>query len=192
MTISNKTLLTLLFLIVIVFVFSSFKKQNNETVIPNTVATTTANTTATTTEEKNSAEIEAIRNRPFPLAGMNDLNSNGTSTASSSAIKMNGIISGTVLLGPMCPVMRDPPDPACADKPHKTNLVLIKKGTEQVVKEFSSDEDGKFKIEVKTGEYTIQNTPFSAMLPRCSSSNIIKVSVSVITQVDVSCDTGIR
>ena len=28
-----------------------------------------------------------------------------------------GTIVGTVLLGPTCPVMRDPPDPECADKP---------------------------------------------------------------------------
>src|SRR5207253_9569337 len=33
-------------------------------------------------------------------------------------------IRGTVLLGPICPVERIPPDPQCADKPYAASLVV--------------------------------------------------------------------
>src|SRR3989338_9714702 len=33
-------------------------------------------------------------------------------------------VKGTISLGPTCPVMRDPPDPACADKPYATAVTI--------------------------------------------------------------------
>ena len=33
-------------------------------------------------------------------------------------------VRGVAMLGPTCPVMRNPPDPQCADKPYQGNLVL--------------------------------------------------------------------
>jgi len=32
-------------------------------------------------------------------------------------------IKGTAMLGPFCPVEKNPPDPNCADRPYKTALV---------------------------------------------------------------------
>jgi hypothetical protein len=51
---------------------------------------------------------------------------------------MSGI-SGVVTLGPTCPVMRNPPDPQCADKSYQTNLVLTAPDSTQVIKTFSID-----------------------------------------------------
>src|ERR1035437_9718286 len=38
-------------------------------------------------------------------------------------------ISGTVLLGPTCPVERIPPDPQCAPKPYSTSINILKSGS---------------------------------------------------------------
>ncbi|MBI2474161.1 MAG: hypothetical protein HYV68_00500 [Candidatus Taylorbacteria bacterium] len=67
--------------------------------------------------------------------------------------EFNGTIFGTVMLGPACPVMRDPPDPECADKPYATNLVLTTADGAREIKKFSSDSSGRFRLEVPPGKY---------------------------------------
>lgn len=101
-------------------------------------------------------------------------------------------ISGTVLLGPTCPVIRDPPDSECSDKPYATALVLTTSDQARVIKEFRSEESGKFSVQVDPGEYAIRSAAASNILPYCSSSGAIKVNASAYTQTTVHCDTGIR
>ncbi|MDP2705325.1 MAG: hypothetical protein Q8O71_02970 [bacterium] len=103
-----------------------------------------------------------------------------------------GNILGNVLLGPTCPVMMDPPDPRCADRPYQTQLVLTTVDQLRVIKEFSSDKDGKFNIEVPPGEYIIRSAAAANILPYCASNNTIKVNANTSVEVTVGCDTGIR
>lgn len=107
-------------------------------------------------------------------------------------ILKKGGISGVVLLGPTCPVMRNPPDPGCADKPYKTNLVVTTKDGTRIITELSSDENGRFSVELIPGEYVIQGKPSASILPRCTSSEAEKVVSNIFTNVTISCDTGIR
>lgn len=104
----------------------------------------------------------------------------------------NSGISGTVLLGPTCPVMRNPPDPQCADRPYGTKLLLKTSDGSSIVKEFSSDSYGNFRVEVSPGEYQIIGAPSTNILPRCSSNGTIKVLSNTYTETTISCDTGIR
>ena len=101
-------------------------------------------------------------------------------------------IRGHVLLGPTCPVEKIPPDPNCADKPYKTNLVLTSADQSYVIAQFSSDENGKFSIETDPGEYQIRSAAAANILPYCSSSGTIKVTAHTYTSAAISCDTGIR
>lgn len=101
-------------------------------------------------------------------------------------------ISGMVLLGPTCPVIKDPPDPDCADKPYATALVVTTSDQSRVIKEFRSDETGKFSVQVNPGEYAIRSAAASNILPYCSSSEVLKVNAIVYTETTVHCDTGIR
>lgn len=102
-------------------------------------------------------------------------------------------ISGMVLLGPTCPVMRDPPEVQCADKLFKTSLVLTTPDGVRVIKEFSSDVGGKFKVSIPPGEYAIWSAAAAHTLPYCSSNGTIKVVDSEkYASVVVHCDTGIR
>jgi hypothetical protein len=102
-----------------------------------------------------------------------------------------GSIYGMVLLGPTCPVVSDPPDPECADKPYQTELVVTTLDQSYVIKEFSSDEDGKFYVDVPPGEYAIRSAAAANVLPYCSS-DAIEVDVNSGVEVTVFCDTGIR
>ncbi|MES2006919.1 MAG: hypothetical protein V4436_02290 [Patescibacteria group bacterium] len=103
-----------------------------------------------------------------------------------------GTIMGTVMLGPTCPVMREPPDGACDDKPFETRLALTNADGSRVIKEFSSKSDGTFSIDVLPGDYAIRSAAAANILPYCSSNEMIRVRTNETTTADVSCDTGIR
>ncbi len=103
-----------------------------------------------------------------------------------------GTIMGMVLLGPTCPVVKDPPDHECDDKPYKTELVLTTPDGARVVKQFSSNSDGTFRVEVAAGSYAIRSAAVANILPRCASNGTINVHTNETTTADVSCDTGIR
>jgi hypothetical protein len=101
-------------------------------------------------------------------------------------------IEGIVLLGPTCPVEKNPPEPQCADKPYKTNLDITSVSGTQIVKEFSSGANGKFKIDLPPGEYAIQSAASSnALFPRCATS-AVTVAAGSYTNITINCDTGIR
>jgi len=103
-----------------------------------------------------------------------------------------GIVSGQILLGPTCPVMRIPPDPACADKPYQTTIQIIDRNSPQGApyKVISSDKQGNYTVTLPVGEYNFQ--PHGGnVLPRCGSQDVT-VSAGANMKVDFSCDTGIR
>jgi len=101
-------------------------------------------------------------------------------------------IKGQVLLGPTCPVERDPPDPACADKPYKTTLVIMTPDRSKTVARFNSDTNGQFSVDVPPGSYIISQAAGGAMLPRCGTSGPITVPSGGYATTTISCDTGIR
>jgi hypothetical protein len=110
------------------------------------------------------------------------------------AIKVNNTgsgITGIVLIGPTCPVIRDAPEEQCADRPFKTNLALIKPDQSTVIKQFSSDTNGGFTINAAPGEYTIRSAAAANILPYCSSDTV-KVNPNSYTETVVYCDSGIR
>lgn len=100
-------------------------------------------------------------------------------------------ITGTILLGPTCPVQRDPPDPQCADKPYATSLVVTTVSGERIIKELTSDSNGEFRVAVPPGEYAIRAAATADTLPRCDEQLVV-VRASEYTATTLRCDTGIR
>jgi hypothetical protein len=103
-----------------------------------------------------------------------------------------GGIRGTVMLGPTCPVMRNPPDPACADKGYAAKFDVTNVSGTKVIKEFSSKSDGTFSVDVPAGDYAIRPVAGTSMLPRCSTLDSVTVKSNAYSSVSISCDTGIR
>lgn len=108
-----------------------------------------------------------------------------------NANDINSGINGAVLLGPTCPVKHIPPDPRCADKPFKTTLAITTLDGTRVLKEFSSDADGKFKVNLSPGSYVVRSAAAN-ILPRCASIGAITVRTGAYTSTTIYCDTGIR
>lgn len=99
-------------------------------------------------------------------------------------------IRGTILLGPTCPVMRDPPDPQCADKPFATTILVYRTGSNTVMATGKSTANGTFEISLPSGTYTLA-VRGGTVLPRCSPVDAV-VGQSGYVTANISCDTGIR
>ncbi len=99
-------------------------------------------------------------------------------------------VKGTVSLGPTCPVQRIPPDPACADRPYATTIVVRRAGSSATFATGKSDATGAFRFSLLPGAYTL-SVSGGTMLPRCSPVDVT-VSASGYVAANISCDTGIR
>ena len=99
-------------------------------------------------------------------------------------------IEGQVLLGPSCPVVQ-PNDPDCADKPYQAKLSVLS-ASGQKVTEFTTDADGKFRINLNPGDYVLHpESPNGAALP-VGQEQSFTVIAGQFTQLSVSYDSGIR
>ncbi len=101
-------------------------------------------------------------------------------------------VFGKVLLGPICPVTKDPPDPNCADKPYQTSVqvILIGSPKSSPFAVVESDESGNYKVMLPPGEYGLQavgKLPF----PFCETKEVT-IEPSILQGTNLSCDTGIR
>lgn len=115
----------------------------------------------------------------------------GNGSGGNSILPYQSGIKGTVTLGPTCPVMRNPPDPQCADKPYKTTVSVSRTSdTSHVFATTESGTDGTFQFSLPPGDYTVKASG-GAVLPRCGDV-ATNVSASAYTDIAISCDTGIR
>jgi len=109
---------------------------------------------------------------------------------SGGILPYNSGILGTVTIGPTCPVMREPADPNCADKPYSTVVVAFR--ANDPVHPFAitqSDATGAFEFSLPPGDYVVGAG--ESNLPRCAQTPAA-VGPSGYTEVVVWCDTGIR
>ena len=94
-------------------------------------------------------------------------------------------------IGPTCPVMQNPPDPQCADKPYETTLVLASTITGRnggvLIK---TNAQGRFSEALGPGTYTVR-AQSDAMLPRLSPVTFT-VEANKRTQLHLQFDSGIR
>ena len=100
-------------------------------------------------------------------------------------------VSGQVLMGPTCPVVRASSTQDCSDHPYvNADVVLLHEGTGAVVGESMTDDAGKFLIVIAPGTYTVAVSS-SVVYPRCSTETVT-VSAAFTSTVAINCDSGIR
>ena len=98
-------------------------------------------------------------------------------------------IRGLVLLGPNCPVEQE--GVPCPDTPYQVQLVVTNPEGTQVVKTFSSREDGTFELTLPVGEFAIRSAAPGGF-PYCATDQPVTVAAGRMTETTVFCDTGIR
>lgn len=100
--------------------------------------------------------------------------------------------SGIVLAGPTCPVVRDPPDPACEDRPVAGAEIVAVDAQGQEVARASSDAEGRFSLALPAGEYQLVPQPVEGLLGTASPTEIVVVDGAPLEPVTIVYDTGIR
>lgn len=153
---------------------------------PVTTEAETVTLTAVSPEPKSTVQLKASDYRfTFTVAKRE-----GTGGIGGGILPYNSGVRGTVLLGPTCPVVQEPQDPKCADKPYATNVTVRRQNSTAIVATVKSSASGAFEFSLPPGAYTLVATG-GATLPRCSEKNVT-VQPEAYETVILSCDTGIR
>ena len=102
-----------------------------------------------------------------------------------------GSVSLAVIVraGPACPVLRDPPQPGCEDRPVEGATVLVLDTQRRLVAEIITDSEGKATVGLKPGGYIVTPQPVDGLLgtPDPVELNLLGHRLIVLTY-----DTGIR
>lgn len=99
-------------------------------------------------------------------------------------------ISGTVLLGPTCPVVKVGEEDKCADKPYQTTIEIYKKGQSVLYKTINSLSDGTFKVILIPDIYILKSKG-GDVFPVCESKEV-SVLKDKVEKITLLCDSGIR
>jgi hypothetical protein len=102
------------------------------------------------------------------------------------------MLSGLVLAGPTCPVVRDPPDPACEDRPVAGAEIIAVDAQGQEIARAITDADGGFSLALPAGEFQLVPQPVEGLLGTASPTSIVVVDGAPLEAVTIIYDTGIR
>ena len=100
-------------------------------------------------------------------------------------------VSRVALSGPHCPVVQNPPDPQCADRPVADAEIVITNATGDRVDSVRTDADGRFTIPLPAGDYTFTPQPVDGLMGTPSPQSFNAAVASAIT-LSFDYDTGIR
>lgn len=102
-------------------------------------------------------------------------------------------LSGRVLAGPTCPVERVPPQPGCAPRPLTAVLRIRRLGSRAAARSVRSQSDGRFRVRLSPGAYTVQALPLvGSPFLRPPSPLRVQVRPGRFTVITITYDTGIR
>jgi hypothetical protein len=113
----------------------------------------------------------------------------------SNRITENGFLEGKISIGPICPVERIPPDPAClptAETYKAFPVSVFTSDGKKKIAQLNPSLDGSYSIDLPQDKYLIvlekaQSTVGGSNLP----AEVI-IRTKEITQLSINIDTGIR
>jgi len=101
-------------------------------------------------------------------------------------------VSGKVSAGPTCPVVTNPPDPACAERPVPGAVLVIQNANGREVARVTAGQDGSFALKLAPGAYRLVPQPVEGLMGTASPIDFTVQAGQPTTEVQVSYDTGIR
>ena len=99
-------------------------------------------------------------------------------------------IEGQVLIGPVCPVLRE--DTPCPDQPFQATIVVWNAERSEKAATFTTDEDGRFRFALAPGEYYIDPQPPNPGAPPTGIPQTVTVPPDRFVQITIEYDSGIR
>ncbi len=112
-------------------------------------------------------------------------------TAPSGSAPAAVSVSGSALAGPVCPVERLPPDPACAPRPVEgADISVVDVNGEQVAL-VTTDANGASAFDVVPGTYRLVAMPVAGLIGTPAPLEL-NVGPAGATDIVLEFDTGIR
>lgn len=110
-----------------------------------------------------------------------------------------GRIVGTVRIGPICPVERIPPAPACRPTPEMFARVkvVIRSADGETIRQADLDDEGNYSVELESGTYLVGTNRHGFGLggrepPTRAPGARVDLAAGETERVDIDIDTGIR
>lgn len=104
-------------------------------------------------------------------------------------VPLDSGIQGIVTIGPVCPV--EQANSPCPDKTYAATIVAEDANGDEVARA-QSGEDGRFRVELAPGRYTlVPHSPNEGAPPQASEQQV-EVRAGEYTQVAIQYDSGIR
>jgi hypothetical protein len=101
-------------------------------------------------------------------------------------------LRGTVKAGPSCPVVMDPPDPACADRPVAGAIIVVTNADGGAVMQIVVGADGTYDVPLGPGVYTLTPLPVEGFMGTPAPQTVrLEVGDGMAT-ILFWYDTGIR
>jgi len=103
-------------------------------------------------------------------------------------------IAGLAHAGPVCPVERNPPDPACVDRPVAGAVVIVRDAGGRPVSQATTNLDGSFLVAVPGGgTYTVVAQPVEGLMGTPAPAEVVvPAGAAAWATADLAYDTGIR
>src|SRR4051794_11705320 len=100
-------------------------------------------------------------------------------------------VGGVVTAGPICPVEKNPPDPACAPRPVDGAVLVIRDAGGMEVARVTTAADGAYFAELPGGVYVVMPQPAKGLLGTPAPESVT-VADGATLRLDLLYDTGIR
>jgi hypothetical protein len=101
-------------------------------------------------------------------------------------------VSGTVTAGPTCPVVTDPPDPSCADRPVAGAVLVVTTLAGVELDRTTSDAEGRFALSLPPGTYRLEPQPVEGLMGTAAPVEFAVEPGAPALDLVIGYDTGIR
>ena len=117
------------------------------------------------------------------------------SSCENITLQENGFLEGTISIGPICPVEKDPPDPAClptAETYKSYPVYVCTPDGSKKIELISPALDGTFKTELPAGNYLVKLDKENGGIGSSNLPQEVTIKPLETTTINIDIDTGIR